>query len=619
MEFYAEWKLREDGHGGCFSNGLSLTGSQSAANSRVISEDPEATVIQGAAGHRLTCRHIRRDGVWECSTVFENCTEKPAVLELLSNFAVRGIAAHRMHRAQSFWSAEGRLLSQDLVDLDMEPSWSGYGLRTEKFGQNGSMPVRKWFPFLALENTETGKFTGFQLYCASSWQMEVFRTQEPLSVWGGLPDRDTGHWFKEIAPGESFETPKAVIAEGDSLEEVCDKLVKAQRPRIAEIDRDMPVIFNEFCTTWGNPSLPNLQKTAEKLEGSGVRYLVIDAGWYKKSADWSGDLGDWIPNPELFPNGIGEAARMIRSCGLVPGIWFEMENAACNSDAWQMTDHLLKKDGVTITSGGRRFWDMADPWVQEYLSKRVIGLLRDNGFGYLKVDYNETIGIGCDGAESLGEGLRQRVCASQDFFRKIAEELPELVIENCSSGGHRLEPSMMELVSQASFSDAHECVSIPIIAANLHRLIRPEQSQIWAVLHAKDDIHRIRYLLTAGFLGRLCLSGEIFDLNDGQWGEALAAIRLYDKVKRIIRDGFTEKIACTARSYAHPEGCQIVRRTLGDEALLIVHTFEKGGDPPIAEYLDGYEVLDALGSNLDGDFQGRVYWLRRQQGGSHGK
>lgn len=170
---------------------------------------------------------------------------------------------------------------------------------------------------------------------------------------------------------------------------------------------------------------------------------------------------------------------------------------------------------------------------------------------------------------------------------------------------------MMELVSQASFSDAHECVSIPIIAANLHRLIRPEQSQIWAVLHAKDHIHRTRYLLTAGFLGRLCLSGEIFDLNDQQWGETLAAVRLYDKVKHIIRDGFTEKIACTARSYNHPEGYQIVRRTLGNEALLIVHTFEKGGNPPVEEYLEGYQTLDALGSDLDGDFQGRVYWLRR--------
>jgi alpha-galactosidase len=50
------------------------------------------------------------------------------------------------------------------------------------------------------------------------------------------------------------------------------------------------------------------------------------------------------------------------------------------------------------------------------------------------------------------------------------------VIENCASGGHRLEPSFMGLTSMASFSDAHETRDIPVIAANLHRLIQPRQS-----------------------------------------------------------------------------------------------------------------------------------------------
>lgn len=38
-------------------------------------------------------------------------------------------------------------------------------------------------------------------------------------------------------------------------------------------------------------------------------------------------------------------------------------------------------------------------------------------------------------------------------------------------GGHRLEPGLMGQMSMASFSDAHECEEIPIIAANLHWVI----------------------------------------------------------------------------------------------------------------------------------------------------
>ena len=303
---------------------------------------------------------------------------------------------------------------------------------------------------------------------------------------------------------------------------------------------------------------------------------------------------------------------MIKSYGLIPGIWFEFENVGERSEIYKMSDHLLRRFGVPITVSNRRFLDMRDKWVKDYLTEKVIKMLKDNGFGYLKVDYNDNIGVGCDGAESLGEGLRQAVLASQDFFRKITKEIPELVIENCSSGGHRLEPSMMELVSQASFSDAHECLSIPIIAANLHRLIRIEQSQIWAVIRKDDDIERINYSLASGFFGRLCLSGDIFDISDEKWEVVKEAVSFYKKAKNIIKNGFTSLIDCTAVSYNRPVGYQRVLRILGSEALLVVHTFESGANPPLNDILDKYLIADSFGSELTADFRGKVFLLKEK-------
>ena len=77
----------------------------------------------------------------------------------------------------------------------------------------------------------------------------------------------------------------------------------------------------------------------------------------------------------------------------------------------------------------------------------------------------------------MGEGLRQHLEAVQAFIKRFVKRSLKLVIENCSSGGHRLEPSMMELASMASFSDAHEQKEIPIIAANLHRAILPSTDE----------------------------------------------------------------------------------------------------------------------------------------------
>ena len=175
MDFYVEWRLRGDRYNDGFGNGHTLSGSESTKDMEKVSESEDMTVFRGKYGHTLKVFHEEKNGVTFCHTVFENTTDETAVLELLSSFAVSRIPADRMHRAASFWSAEGKLVTEELTDLDMEPSWAYHGIRLTKFGQIGSMPVRQWFPFLVLEDSASGTFTGVQLYCASSWQIEVFR------------------------------------------------------------------------------------------------------------------------------------------------------------------------------------------------------------------------------------------------------------------------------------------------------------------------------------------------------------------------------------------------------------------------------------------------------------
>ena len=154
----------------------------------------------------------------------------------------------------------------------------------------------------------------------------------------------------------------------------------------------------------------------------------------------------------------------------------------------------------------------------------------------MKMDYNDTIGIGCDGCESLGEGLRRNMEASVDFVRRVKEEVPGIILENCASGGHKLEPLMMSLCSMASFSDAHETEEIPIIAANLHRAVLPRQSQIWAVIREKDSLKRIGYSITNTFLGRMCLSGDVTHLTEEQWDVIDRGIAFYKELIMLARN-----------------------------------------------------------------------------------
>ncbi|MCR5683248.1 MAG: alpha-galactosidase [Clostridiales bacterium] len=621
LEPLVQLYIRGDGPPSAYANGLTSSGSSSGylmkCKDQTVTEKDGVTVVETrmedergyALNHILTYR--AGDRAFAVKTVFENGSDRPVVLEALSSFSFGGLtpfgdtrATDRMilHRARSWWSAEGKIESGTLIDYHLEPSWSRHGVRCEKFSQIGSMPVRHYFPFLAAEDREAGVTWAVQLACPSSWQMEARRQRDELCLTGGLADYETGHWSKTVRPRESFETPAAYLTVGiGGLDPVSQRLQDLHEVPGGRTDKPLAVLFNEYCTTWGNPTQENVKKCVDALRGHGIDTFVIDAGWYGKT-EWWASVGDWDVSEKKFPGGIDKAAQIIRDAGMRPGLWFEMENTTANSAVYGAhPDWVLTRNGTPVNTG-RMFFDFRKPEVQDYLREKVIRFLWDNGFGYLKVDYNDTIGLGCDEAagDGLGEGLRQNEAAAQDFWRAIRREVPGIQIENCASGGHRLEPSMMALSDYASFSDAHECVHIPVIAAHLHRLIRPEQSQIWAVLRKTDSIRRIHYSLVNTLLGVMCLSGDIFDLSAEQWETVDRAIAFYRDVSPVIRNGESAFYGETADGFAHPEGWQAVVRTDKNtgRTLVVLHTFA-GGLPEKVRIPVTASRIDAVLSSED--------------------
>lgn len=590
-----------------FSAGRSLRDSASAEALRLVWQDCEAvagrTVIRTRLADQrgLECVHELSHVAGEpglCArTEVRNTGGAPLTLELLTSFSLGGITPFAaddapgrlwVHRLRSTWSAEGRHDARLVEELQLERSWLGYGVACERFGQLGTMPVNGWFPQVAIEDRAAGVTWGAQLAHAASWQLEIWRRGDQLALSGGLADREFGHWAKTLAPGESLVSPEALLAVGEGgFDEVCRRLTALHRGALSRqpaIEQTLPVAFNEFCTTWGKPTHDVILKLADRLKGSGVTYLVIDDGWSERPGPGIQQNGDWLVSRTAFPHGLKVVADAIRERGLVPGIWFEFEVVNPGARVWNETSHMLHRDGEVLQVGPRRFWDFRDPWVHDYLGERVIRFLRENGFGYLKVDYNDSVGLGCDGPDAPGENLRQHIAGVHRFFRRLREELPDLVIENCSSGGHRLEPSLLAATALSSFSDAHETPDIPILAANLHRVMLPAQNLIWAVLRKEDSRQRLSYSLAATFLGRMCLSGDVHDLSPESWAFVTEAIAFYRGVAPVIAAGEPRRYATIGPSWQHPEGAQTVvfHEAAGRRALVVWHAFARPGGELIA-------------------------------------
>jgi alpha-galactosidase len=379
LDSLVQLHLRGDTANGGFSTGRSMRNSASVDRfifekqevSRSRSEVCVITTLKSA--ERYICKHHlaweRGDKGLRAHTIFSNDSDAPVTLEMLASFSLGGLtpfapddAPRRLtlHRFRSAWAGEGRLESLPLERLQMERSWAGHGVVNERFGQVGSMPVRGFFPFIALEDQQANVIWGAQLAWAGSWQMEAWRRDDTVCISGGLADREFGHWFKTVLPGESFASPVAQLAVGrGDLDQFCDRLTSLQAAAletVPSVENEMPIVCNEFCTTWGTPSEPNLLRIVRRIRDTPIRYLVIDAGWYQPDAgNWSDSHGDWIPSKALFPEGLASTVAKIRETGLIPGLWFEMETCGRRATGFSLADHLLKLDGQLLTVGERRF------------------------------------------------------------------------------------------------------------------------------------------------------------------------------------------------------------------------------------------------------------------------
>ncbi len=549
--------------------------------------------------HTLT--YDKRTGVFTTYIKYENRTKKPRTLEHLSSFSMSGIAGEdgttrglKLHRMTSAWSRECRLRTDPFSHLGMEMSWARYGVKVEKWGQNGSMPNRGWFPFAAIEDEGRDITWAVMPEAPYSWQMEVYEEKETCALSGGLADYETGHWRKTIPAGGFFTTHCArITVKRGGLNAVCNALIHEQERRLAvpASENDMPVLYNEYCATWGSPTEEKITKQLAAVAPLGVKYFVIDCGWYKPlDKGWCNAIGDWNINPEYFPD-MRRTVDAIKEKGMKAGIWFEFEVAGRDSELFTIEEALLKRDGALITSKNRRFLDLRKESVRRYLDRKVTDMLTQNGFEYIKIDYNDNIGIGCDGDDSLGEGGRQVTEESLAWLKRLSQAVPGLVIENCSSGGSRIEPLRMGLVSMCSFSDAHECPEIPLVAANVSRVVPARQSQIWAVIRKKEPDSRTIYSLCAAMLGRICLSGEINPRQKEKYAVIKEGLDFYSDVKDIVRNGDIRRIDCNVENYRAPVGRQIYVKDYFNRRLVVVHFLDCNEEVELP--LEGYSVQRA--------------------------
>ena len=501
-------------------------------------------------GLRVTVR-LRDEhatGVLRATTAVHNGGPSAVRLRYVSSLPLTGFvgdtarwAALRVHVAHNGWCGEFRWREYDpeqagLVAIgspSSHPSRSRYAVTG-----HGSWSSGDALPAGALSDRLTGRAWAWQIEHNGPWHWEVSDVEPDLAVRLSGPTEQEHQWTALLAPGERFESvPVGVACSAEGLSGALRALTRYRRV-IRRPNADncaLPVIFNDYMNAlMGDPTTAKLLPLVDAAAEAGAEYFVVDCGWYTDEPGWWSLVGEWREASSRFPRGFGEVVDHIRARGMVPGLWLEPEVVGVRSPmaARYPEEAFFSRDGRRIVENQRYQLDFRHPEVIGYLDATVDRLVGDYGIGYFKFDHNINAGAGTDVAsDSPGDGLLGHCRALSAWLDGLFARHPDLVIENCSSGGMRVDYAQLSRMSIQSTSDQQDPVRASAIAAAAASALTPEQAAVWAYPQGDMDPELLSLTMVNALLARIHLSG----LLDHVTGDRMALIRSAIDVYKTIR------------------------------------------------------------------------------------
>lgn len=487
----------------------------------------------------LHCQFYRGIAAVRFWVTVTNISSEKVGLEYVSSFSYVGLenSAPRIYIPHNSWCSEVNWKKYSLSELGLDRP-NPFSVKRIAISNTGSWSAKEYLPMGAVEDTHGTLM--WQIENNGSWQWELSDIEPSvLYLKAGGPSEQENGWYKELSEGESFDSVKVGVTFGDSFDGALSQMTAYRRAIFEnnQQNRALPVIFNDFmycmrCEPTAEKLLPVIYKAAE----IGVECFCTDAGWYA-DGNWWDTVGEWRPCEWRFPNGIKEVFDRIRAKGMIPGIWLEIEvmGTVCPALSQLEDGCFFTRHGKRVVHRGRYQLDFRHPKTRRYVTDVVDRVVGEYGVGYIKFDYNIDIGVGTEvDSNSFGDGLLEHNRAYLAWIDEIKAKYPELVIENCSSGGMRIDYAMLAKHHVQSVSDQEDPTVTAIIAANCATAVLPEQAAIWSCPVANYSDSRLRFVMANSMLTRMHLGGEIALLCSEKFDLVKEAIEKYKEYRGIL-------------------------------------------------------------------------------------
>ena len=314
------------------------------------------------------------------------------------------------------------------------------------------------FPFFNIEST-TGQGAMVAVGWTGTWYAGFEKNeQNGLSLQAGMKDLDT-----YLLARETIRTPSICLLfwrGGDRMtghNTFRRFMIEQQAPKI----NGKPAVYPVSTSfNYGDPAPCNEYTclTTDYAIAMINRYkrfnLVpevfwLDAGWYihanevENHKNWANTVGNWEVDQDRFPGGLRPIADAIHEAGAKFMVWFEPERVIKESK-WGRE----RKEWMLDAEGSDSYlFDLGNKEALQWFCNYIGDFMEENGIDHYRQDFNMRIDNFWKENDAPGRtGIREirHIEGLYAFWDYLLQRFPEAIIDNCASGGRRLDFETMK-------------------------------------------------------------------------------------------------------------------------------------------------------------------------------
>lgn len=256
-----------------------------------------------------------------------------------------------------------------------------------------------------------------------------------------------------LAPGEEFNTPEAVMCYADSEEECCARMrafVASHIVRGKWKTRERPVCVNSVGVKYPLTDVDALRGEAVKAAETGAELFVLDD--FTQADE---DAPDWYKRVEKDDGALASLAKEVRERGLMFGIRIEPEVIGEDNEFLRTHPNFAMKipGRAPVRIRNRLMLNFADERVQNYAVRIASEAITRSGASFVRWDFNRTM-TDCFGkGVPAGEYFHRYMLGYYRVLSKLVKKFPSVLFEGCAEGGGRCDLGLLCFFPQIRVRD----------------------------------------------------------------------------------------------------------------------------------------------------------------------